>query len=74
MSQLYAKQGDDMLNLFLYYPRLITALVFRPLPTSHVTLQHWVMAHIFLLWNTPWRRRYRYDRNGMRGQVDKNDS
>ena len=44
-----------MLNLLLYYPRLFIALVFRPLPTSHVTLQHWVLAHIFLLWNTPWR-------------------
>ena len=43
-----------MLNFLWYYPRLVTALVLRPAPHSHATLQHWVLAHILFMWNKPW--------------------
>jgi hypothetical protein len=43
------------MNVLLYYPRLLIALVFRPLPTNHATLTHWIYAHSFFLWNKPWR-------------------
>ena len=43
------------MNVLLYYPRLLIALLFRPLPTDHATLTHWIYAQSFFLWNKPWR-------------------
>ena len=43
------------MNVLLYYPRLLIALLFRPLPTNHATLTHWNYAQSFILWNKPWR-------------------
>src|SRR3954468_4304054 len=43
------------MNVLLYYPRLLIALIFRPLPTDHTTLTYWNYAQSFLLWNKPWR-------------------
>ena len=42
------------MNVLLYYPRLIAALVLRRPPRCHATLQHWVNAQLFWLWNHPW--------------------
>jgi hypothetical protein len=42
------------MNVLLYYPRLLTALIFRPLPHNQSTFAHWVYAQAFLLWNEPW--------------------
>ena len=42
------------MNILLYYPRLIAALVLRRPPRCHATLQHWVNARLFLSWNQPW--------------------
>jgi hypothetical protein len=42
------------MNVLLYYPRLLTALIFRPLPHSQSSFAHWVYAQTFLLWNQPW--------------------
>lgn len=43
------------MNILLYYPRLLIALLFRPLPTDHTTLAFWNYAHSIFLWNKPWR-------------------
>jgi Sugar-transfer associated ATP-grasp len=42
------------MNILLYYPRLIAALVLRRPPRSHATLQHWANAQLFWSWNRPW--------------------
>jgi hypothetical protein len=42
------------MNVLLYYPRLIAALVLRRPPRCHATLQHWVNAELFWSWNQPW--------------------
>jgi hypothetical protein len=42
------------MNVLLYYPRLLTALILRPLPHDQSTLAHWVYVQTFLLWNEPW--------------------
>jgi hypothetical protein len=42
------------MNILLYYPRLIAALVLRRPPRCHATLQHWVNAQLFWSWNQPW--------------------
>ena len=43
------------MNVLLYYPRLLIALIFRPLPTDHTTLTYWNYAQSLFLWNKPWR-------------------
>jgi hypothetical protein len=43
------------MNVLLYYPRLLIALLLRPLPTNQATLTHWIYAQSFLLWNKHWR-------------------
>jgi hypothetical protein len=42
------------MNILLYYPRLIAALLLRRPPRCHATLQHWVNAQLFWSWNEPW--------------------
>jgi Sugar-transfer associated ATP-grasp len=43
------------MNVLLYYPRLLVAFLFRPLPTDQVSLTYWNYAHSIFLWNKPWR-------------------
>jgi Sugar-transfer associated ATP-grasp len=42
------------MNVLLYYPRLIAALLLRRPPRNHATLQHWVNAQLFWRWHQPW--------------------
>src|SRR6476661_6261421 len=42
------------MNVLLYYPRLLIAVIFRPLPHGPSTFAHWVYAQTFILWNQPW--------------------
>src|SRR5689334_8517115 len=42
------------MNVLLYYPRLVAALLLRRPPRNYATLQHWVNAQLFWLWNAPW--------------------
>jgi hypothetical protein len=42
------------MNVLLYYPRLIAALLLRRPPRCHATLQHWANAELFWSWNQPW--------------------
>jgi hypothetical protein len=43
------------MNVLLYYPRLLIAFLFRPLPTDQISLTYWNYAHSIFLWNKPWR-------------------
>jgi hypothetical protein len=46
------------MNVLLYYPRLLIALVLRPVPRSLAGFNHWNMAQLFFLWNEPWHVQY----------------
>jgi hypothetical protein len=46
------------MNVLLYYPRLLIALLLRPAPRSLAAFHHWNMAQLFFLWNEPWHDQY----------------